>query len=122
MYLESIRNAMVQHPHLVGGTNRFDTQLMEKTEGRIISKTGAEGLQCAGIIDGGPRPECSGWGVAVKIMDGSVRAKGPATIEVLKQLGVLSNNDLSNMQDIYNPQITNCAEINVGNVIPSFQF
>jgi len=121
-YLESIRNAMVQNPHLVGGTNRFDTLLMEKTKGRFITKTGAEGLQCLGIIDGGPRPECSGWGVVVKVMDGSVRAKGPATIEVLKQLGVLSQDDLSELQDIYHPPITNCAEIFVGNVIPSFQF
>lgn len=121
-YLEITRNAMVQNPHLVGGTNRFDTQLMAITKGRFVSKTGAEGLQCLGIIDGGPRPECSGWGIAVKVMDGSARAKGPATIEALKQLGVLTKSDLSVLKDLYNPKINNCAEIYVGNVIPSFQF
>jgi len=121
-YLEIIRNVMVQNPYLVGGTNRFDTQLMEKTKGRFITKTGAEGLQCLGIIDGGPRPECSGWGVAVKVMDGSVRSKGPATIEVLKQLGVLTKDDISVLQDLYNPRIKNCADIYVGDILPSFQF
>ena len=121
-YMEIIRNAMVQNPHLVGGTKRFDTLLMENTGGRFVSKTGAEGVQCVGIVDGGPRPECSGWGVVVKIIDGSARAKGPATIETLKQLGVLTKSDISALQDIYHPKIYNCSGINVGNVISSFQF
>lgn len=77
-----ITAAMLEQPFLIGGTDRFDTVLMEATEGRILCKTGAEGIHCASVVD-------SGVSVAVKVEDGAVRAQYPALLTLLQQIGAL---------------------------------
>ena len=119
--LRIIRDAIVANPFYIGGDGRFDTAFMTATGGRFISKTGAEGVQCVGIIDGGPRPECTGWGLAVKIMDGNIRAKGPAAAEALRQLGVLTDRDVEALRDISAPVLRNHAGNKVGTIEPHFQ-
>jgi L-asparaginase II len=59
--------AMAAHPWLVAGTGRFDAQAMTALGGRVVTKTGAEGVFCAAI------PEL-GLGLAVKADDGAGRA------------------------------------------------
>lgn len=77
-----IVNAMVTHPFLVGGTDRFDTVLMEETDGRIVSKVGAEGVHSALI------PQ-RGLGIALKVEDGNSRAQYPALVRLLQELDEL---------------------------------
>lgn len=74
--------AMGAHPFLVGGTERFDTILIEETGGRVISKVGAEGVHTAVSLDGG-------IAVAVKVEDGAARAQYPALLRALQLLDVL---------------------------------
>jgi L-asparaginase II len=76
-----VGNAMLSNPFLVGGTDRFDTLLMEEAPG-IICKIGAEGVHSAGIL-------ASGIGVAIKVEDGASRAQYPALLALLQQLGAL---------------------------------
>ncbi|MCW2276700.1 asparaginase [Heliophilum fasciatum] len=78
-----ITKAMVQHPFLVSGTGRLDTDLMQVTQGAVVAKIGADGVYCLAI------PE-KGWGLALKIEDGNMRALEPVVIEALSQLGILS--------------------------------
>lgn len=77
-----IIHAMQTRPFLVGGTDRFDSALIEATEGRIISKIGAEGVHSIAIID-------DGLGMAVKVEDGAQRAQFPAVLAALQHLGAL---------------------------------
>jgi L-asparaginase II len=77
-----IVHAMQTRPFLVGGTDRFDSALIEATEGRVISKIGAEGVHSVAIIH-------DGIGVAVKVEDGAQRAQFPAVLAVLQHLGAL---------------------------------
>jgi L-asparaginase II len=77
-----IVHAMQTRPFLVGGTDRFDSALIEATEGRVIAKIGAEGVHSIAIID-------DGIGIAIKVEDGAQRAQFPAVIAVLQQLGAL---------------------------------
>ncbi len=77
-----IVHAMQTRPFLVGGTDRFDSALIEATEGRVISKIGAEGVHALAVID-------DGVGIAVKVEDGAQRAQFPAVLAVLQHLGVL---------------------------------
>ena len=44
--LEQISRAMLAHPKLVAGDGRFDTELMSRSHQQVISKGGAEGVQC----------------------------------------------------------------------------
>ncbi len=78
--MERVVRAMVHHPNLVGGADQFDTELMALTSGEIVSKAGAEGVQCIGRIG-------EGMGLAIKVMDGAKRAKYAVAIHLLKELG-----------------------------------
>ncbi len=75
-------NAMTTHPFLVGGTDRFDTLLMEAGNGNIIAKVGAEGVHSVGLVD-------QGLGIAIKVEDGAPRAQYPAVLACLQALGAL---------------------------------
>lgn len=77
-----IVHAMTTRPFLVGGTDRFDTVLMEETNGRVVAKVGAEGVHSVGV------PEL-GLGFAVKVDDGAQRAQFPAVLRVLQIYGAL---------------------------------
>ncbi len=78
--LECLARAMVQEPAMVAGEGRFDTVLMQLTGGTLVSKAGAEGVQCIGRMG-------EGMGLAVKVHDGADRAKFPVVIHLLRQLG-----------------------------------
>ncbi|HET7565149.1 MAG TPA: asparaginase [Gemmatimonadaceae bacterium] len=75
-------HAMTTRPFLVGGTDRFDTALMEETGGRILCKVGAEGVHTVAVLD---EPVA----FALKVEDGSIRAQHPAVLRLLQRLGVL---------------------------------
>jgi L-asparaginase II len=77
-----ILHAMGTRPFLVGGTDRFDTILMQETEGRVVAKIGAEGVHSVGV------PE-RGIGFAVKVDDGAQRAQFPAVLRILQLYDVL---------------------------------
>jgi L-asparaginase II len=73
-----LRDAMRSYPFMVAGTGRFDTELMERTH--LFIKGGAEAVLAVG------NPE--GWGMALKITDGSHRAVRPAALAALDHMGV----------------------------------
>lgn len=75
-----IASAIRAHPTLLGGTERFDTVLIQETEGRVIAKVGAEGVHTVMI------PERR-LGFAVKVEDGALRAQHAAVVEVLRVIG-----------------------------------
>jgi L-asparaginase len=78
--MERIVRAMTHHPVLVAGEGAFDTELMQMSEGELVSKAGAEGVQCIGRIG-------EGMGMAIKVMDGAKRAKHAVAIQLLRQMG-----------------------------------
>jgi L-asparaginase len=77
--MERIVRAMTSHPDMVGGPDSFDTTLMTLTNGALVSKSGAEGIQCIGRVG-------EGLGVAIKVIDGAKRAKYATAIFTLRQL------------------------------------
>jgi L-asparaginase len=78
--LERIVRAMSYYPQMVAGHGAFDTELMQASGGEIVSKSGAEGIQCIGRVG-------EGMGLAIKVLDGSSRAKYAVAIHILKQMG-----------------------------------
>ncbi|MBX3172979.1 MAG: asparaginase [Gemmatimonadaceae bacterium] len=74
--------AIRQHPVLFGGTDRFDTVLIEETEGAVLAKVGAEGVHCVAV-------PALGVGLAIKVEDGAIRAQHVAVLHALQQLSVL---------------------------------
>ncbi|HKP37519.1 MAG TPA: asparaginase [Pyrinomonadaceae bacterium] len=99
-----IVNAMINFPEMVGGSKgRLDTELIRAGKGRLISKIGAEGVYTVGALPGDQWP--NGLGFALKVEDGDDhRARPPAVIEALRQLGLLNENDLSALSE-YSPTL-----------------
>ncbi|MGD1920360.1 MAG: asparaginase [Pleurocapsa sp.] len=78
--LERIARSMTYYPRLIAGDGAFDTELMRLSEGELVSKSGAEGIQCVGRVG-------QGMGLAIKVKDGARRAKYAVAIQLLRQMG-----------------------------------
>ncbi len=78
--LESVARAMTHQPEMVAGSGRFDTELMRATQGDLVSKSGAEGIQCIGRVG-------EGMGLAIKVQDGAARAKYALALHLLQRMG-----------------------------------
>ena len=74
-----VADAMRAHPHWTSGTRRDERRLMDAVPGLLV-KCGAEGVNAVALADGRA-------GV-VKIDDGAVRAVTPATVVLLRALGI----------------------------------
>lgn len=108
-----IVNAMIKFPELIGGTERLDTMLMRAVPGKLISKVGADGVWLCAAAPSEKWPE--GLAVALKIEDGDDKLARPViAVEILRQLGILSNGDLS---DISPMPIKNRRGDSVGKIV-----
>ncbi|MDU0201484.1 asparaginase [Paenibacillus sp. MAH-36] len=106
--------AVRKYPQLLAGSDRFDTQLIEVTQGRIIGKMGAEGIFALTVPD-------KGLGFVLKIEDGNQRALYPAVVEALKQLDLLSSSEVSKLAAFHTPTVHNWQGTEVGIIRPDFQ-
>jgi L-asparaginase II len=108
-HLVAVRDAMLRHPELVGGTrDRLDTSLMKASPGRLVSKSGMEALRGVGILRGprGNGADVPASGMAVKIEDGDGYDRGTwaASVEALRQAGVLEGQALRVLARYHRPQ------------------
>jgi L-asparaginase II len=115
-----IVEAMIKYPEMVGGTKgRFDTDLLRAAGGKLICKVGAEASYCIGVLPSAKFPR--GIGIAVKMEDGSYRGLGPTVVEVLSQLAILDDDQVSQLASYHKPVIENRRSLTVGDVRPVFK-
>jgi len=102
--LEQISRAIINNPLLISDNNLFDTEIIRESHGQVISKGGAEGILCMCKIN-------DGIGLALKVEDGSKRAKHAAGLLILKQLEWITNERIQDIEDkIFNyPQGVNIS-------------
>lgn len=108
---QRVVGAMQTRPFLVGGSDRFDSALIEETEGRVVAKIGAEGVHSAAILD-------QGIGIAIKVEDGSPRAQFPALVRALQQLDALPATLPPRLEEFLHRQIRNTRGEPVGEIRP----
>lgn len=122
--IHTIIQAMMAYPDMVGGPGRFDTLLMQATKGKLVSKGGAEGYEGMGVLPGALGPGSGALGIAVKISDGDGygRAVSAVSLEVLRQLGVLSTGELTTLET-FGPKraVENWRKLVVGEMRPVFK-
>ncbi len=112
---ERIVSAMLNHPELIGGSERLDTMLMQAAGGKIISKVGADGVWLCGVLPSEKHP--TGLAIALKIEDGDdKRARPVVAVEVLRQLGILSNGDLAEVSPM---PVKNRRGEKAGEIVPT---
>ena len=114
---------MMAHPDMVAGPGLSDTAIMQAAKGRIVVKGGAEGYYGMGVMPGAMGADSPGLGIAIKISDGDGRdrARPAVALEVLRQLGVLSEEELAELAD-FGPKkdILNWRKLVVGEMRPAF--
>jgi L-asparaginase II len=101
-----IADAMRGHPEWVAGTGRDVTTLMRGLPG-AVAKDGAEGVYAIGLPDGSA--------VAVKIADGSERARPVVVVAALRTLGV----DVDAVAELAEAPVLGHGRV-VGGVRPAF--
>ena len=107
-----IHKAIANEPLYIGGHGSVVSELNEVTKGSILAKTGAEGIVTAAI-------PVMGLGIALKIADGSSRARSVALLAILDHLGALSDKDKRELQAHVSPRIVNSMDLAVGEIRPA---
>ncbi len=118
-----ITHAMMAYPYLVAGPERFDTDIMKATSGKLIAKTGAEGYFGVGIMPDALQPGSPALGIMVKISDGDLkeRARPVVIMSILHHFGLLSS-DMEQQLQVYDRHpIANWRDIPIGEIRPSTQ-
>jgi L-asparaginase II/putative methionine-R-sulfoxide reductase with GAF domain len=105
--LRTVRNAMIAFPEYVAGTGEFDSALMRTARGRIVAKSGAEGVH--GLAD-----LRTGTGLVLKVVDGAARACAPAALAIVRKLGLLEPSALAELEGFARQPISNRAGRRVG--------
>lgn len=104
-----LRGAVAAAPFMVGGTDRFDTRVMQAYGERVFCKIGAEGVYCAAL------PEL-GLGIALKIDDGAARGAEAAMAAVAAALLQTEDELLRGYSHL---QLRNWRGIDVGSLRPA---
>lgn len=104
-----LHEAISNEPLYIAGHGTVASELNEVTKGAVLAKTGAEGIVTAAL------PE-RGLGIAIKIADGSTRARSVALLAILDHLGALSDEEKDKLHAHISPTIINSRGRVVGEV------
>jgi L-asparaginase II len=104
---KKIVDAVTSYPELVAGSQRYCTDLMKITNGRIVGKTGADGVYCLSI------PE-KNWGIAIKIDDGKMGPQYQVAQELLMKFNLISKIEADQLNPYREFEIKNFAGNKVG--------
>ncbi len=105
--LQTVAAAMTGHPWYVRGTGGPDTVMMERAGGRLVVKSGAEGVLCVGVRD-------AGVGLAIKVESGRNEGSHAVAIAALRALGLLNERDEQAMGELAAPPVRNHRGLTVG--------
>jgi L-asparaginase II len=110
---QRLRKAVAKAPFMVGGTDRFDTRVMQRLGERVFCKVGAEGVYCAAL------PE-RGLGVALKIDDGNnARAAELVMAALIEAYVVLDDAEAGLLRTLSEVTLKNWNGIAVGRLCVS---
>ena len=105
---QRLRSAVAAAPFMVGGSRKFDTQVMQRLGERVFCKVGAEGVYCAAL------PE-RGLGVAIKVDDGNnARAAEVVMAAVIEALLPLAGDEATFMRALSEVTLRNWNGTEVG--------
>lgn len=105
-----ILSSINKFPYLIGGSNRFDSNLIKLTKGRLFCKGGAEGvLLFADFV--------KKIGGVIKITDGNNRAIAPIAIKLFSKLKIITTKEENTLLKLHKQKIFNHAKKKVGEIV-----
>jgi len=105
----TLLKAIENNPELIGGKNRFDSEVIKHTNGRIFCKGGAEGVLLFCDFS-------RNIGGILKIIDGNERAIPPLAMEVFLKLQLFSNEEITNLKKWSKQILYNHAKKEIGEI------
>ncbi len=112
--LEQAFGAMREHPYLIAGEHRIDTALMQQIP-NLISKIGAEAFMVLAVRD----TKHGNLGIAIKIEDGTERARDIGALRILEQLGIVAP-DNAELSGYRRTTLKNHAGLEIGEINAAF--
>lgn len=112
-----IKYAFLENPYLIGGEGRLDSEIISTSNKKLIAKVGAGGLCVVVNIE---REEA----IVIKIADANMTARSIAVIESLRQLGWLSEEQISQgkLAKLFDKTIKTLEGETIGYINPCFLF
>jgi L-asparaginase II len=107
---KTLYNAVVNHPFMAAGTQRYCTDMMTLLERRVFLKVGAEGVYVAAI------PELK-LSIALKCEDGAVRAAESVMTALLDHVGITAFVADELMQDYRSVTLQNWQKRTTGAIV-----
>jgi L-asparaginase II len=111
--LNRLREAMIAFPENVSGVGSLVASIMRAGGGDFVCKSGAEGLLCIGI-------PATGYGIAIRVADGSFRAHPFIAISVLQQLNLIRDDQVDAILAKHSPELRNHNGRHVGDIRAAF--
>lgn len=102
-----IRRAWRAHPYLIAGKGAFDTAMMQAAGGQVLVKGGAEAVGVAVL----PK---QGLGIALKIDDGTPRAREVALAALIRATKALPEEMWTPAEQLLSQRVTNRNGLEVG--------
>lgn len=109
---QRIRGAVADHPFMVAGTGKFDTEVMGLLGRTAFIKTGAEGVYC-GALPG------AGLGIAVKCDDGATRGAQVIMASLLLRLLDPTGRERAVLEGLERPELSNWRGTHTGQLQPA---
>ncbi len=94
--------SMKLNPYLIGGKDQIDSEIIKESNGKLITKVGAEGVIVVAY---------EGNSAIIKIADGSQKARSIVALRLLVRLGWLKESQINNtpLEKIYDFRVKNHA-------------
>lgn len=113
--ISRIRAALTAAPEMIAGTGRYCSDMIRATKGKVLVKTGAEGVFCGAV-------PALGLGIALKCEDGSSRASEAMMTAILKRLGAVDDSTLHSIdralpQPILNRNLRVVGELRIASAL-----
>ncbi|HEY3123500.1 MAG TPA: asparaginase [Thermoanaerobaculia bacterium] len=107
-------SAMWERPEMVAGSGFFTTEFLRAGRNRWIGKEGAEAVYAVGVRagEGGGRAA----GIALKVEDGSARARPAVTLALMREMGWLTASARRALAEHESPSVRNSAGAVVGSI------
>ncbi|MEP3248157.1 MAG: asparaginase [Sneathiella sp.] len=106
---QRIQAAIAKAPEMIAGSDRLCTALNGSADGKVIAKTGAEGVYLAALPD-------LGFGIALKAVDGTTRAAEVALGALLEEVGVLTDKMHAEIDPFILPTLKNWNDFEFGKI------
>jgi L-asparaginase II len=110
--LNTLFDAIISNPYLIAGQDRFDTDFIKAMAGNAVTKVGGEGVRGVGIRTA----KGETYGVALKVLDGNQRCNPIATLAVLEDMELLTDDELVKLSTYKKIVLQNHRKIETGSI------